>query len=371
MSPHAGDAERARLRRTAIGLIFQQFNLIPSLDVAANLAFQARIGGRLDPAWQTELTDRLGLADLTGRYPEQLSGGQQQRVAIGRALAGRPGLLLADEPTGNLDEATGDQVMGADARPRPPQRREPAHGHPQPASRRPHGTPDRAARRPDRAMNLLPVLAALLGHWRRHRVQLVTLIVGLAAATALWSGVQALNAQARASYDRAAAVLGGTTLATVIARDGQRFALADYVALRRAGWPVSPVLEGEFRADGSFLRVLGIDPVSLPAAAGALNLGGDTDRTLDFIAPPWLALAEPATAARLAGTEILPEIAAGRGPAARHAPRRHRPRRAAARRRGPGDAAPDRPGLAGAAARGRSRRDCGSPRPRTPAISPA
>ncbi len=107
----AGDAERARLRRTAIGLIFQQFNLIPSLDVAANLAFQARIAGRLDPDWQAELTRRLGLADLTDRYPEQLSGGQQQRVAIGRALAGRPGLLLADEPTGNLDEATGDQVM--------------------------------------------------------------------------------------------------------------------------------------------------------------------------------------------------------------------------------------------------------------------
>jgi putative ABC transport system ATP-binding protein len=107
----AGDAERARLRRTAIGLIFQQFNLIPSLDVAANLAFQARIAGRLDPDWQAELTRRLGLADLADRYPEQLSGGQQQRVAIGRALAGRPGLLLADEPTGNLDEATGDQVM--------------------------------------------------------------------------------------------------------------------------------------------------------------------------------------------------------------------------------------------------------------------
>jgi putative ABC transport system ATP-binding protein len=107
----AGDAERARLRRTAIGLIFQQFNLIPSLDVGANLAFQARIAGRLDPDWQAELTGRLGLADLADRYPEQLSGGQQQRVAIGRALAGRPGLLLADEPTGNLDEATGDQVM--------------------------------------------------------------------------------------------------------------------------------------------------------------------------------------------------------------------------------------------------------------------
>ncbi len=106
-----GDAGRARLRREAIGLVFQQFNLIPSLDVAGNLAFQARIAGRLDPVWQAELVGRLGLGALLGRYPEQLSGGQQQRVAIGRALAGRPGLILADEPTGNLDEATGDAVM--------------------------------------------------------------------------------------------------------------------------------------------------------------------------------------------------------------------------------------------------------------------
>jgi putative ABC transport system ATP-binding protein len=107
----AGDAARAALRRTAIGLVFQQFNLIPSLDVGGNLAFQARLAGRLDPAWQAELVARLGLADLLARYPEQLSGGQQQRVAIGRALAGRPGLILADEPTGNLDEATGDAVL--------------------------------------------------------------------------------------------------------------------------------------------------------------------------------------------------------------------------------------------------------------------
>jgi putative ABC transport system ATP-binding protein len=105
------DTGRARLRRAAIGLVFQQFNLIPSLDVAANLAFQARLAGRLDRGWQAELTRRLGLGGLVARYPEQLSGGQLQRVAIGRALAARPGLILADEPTGNLDEATGDAVI--------------------------------------------------------------------------------------------------------------------------------------------------------------------------------------------------------------------------------------------------------------------
>ncbi|MDV7142780.1 ABC transporter ATP-binding protein [Tropicimonas sp. TH_r6] len=105
------DAGRAAIRRERIGLVFQQFNLIPSLDLAANLAFQARLAGRHDPDWCAALAERLGLTPLLDRFPEQLSGGQQQRVAIGRALAPRPDLLLADEPTGNLDEATADTVL--------------------------------------------------------------------------------------------------------------------------------------------------------------------------------------------------------------------------------------------------------------------
>ena len=105
------DAARAAIRRERLGLVFQQFNLVPSLSVADNLNFQARLAGRHDPAWHTELVERLGLKPLLKRYPEQLSGGQQQRVAIGRALAVRPSLLLADEPTGNLDEDTADEVL--------------------------------------------------------------------------------------------------------------------------------------------------------------------------------------------------------------------------------------------------------------------
>ncbi len=105
------DAGRAALRRGTVGLVFQQFNLIPSLDVAANLAFHARLTGRHDAAWTAQLAEDLGLNHLLSRYPEQLSGGQQQRVAIGRTLAARPRLVLADEPTGNLDEATGDAVL--------------------------------------------------------------------------------------------------------------------------------------------------------------------------------------------------------------------------------------------------------------------
>ncbi len=105
------DSERAAMRRDRLGLVFQQFNLIPSLQVGDNLAFQARIAGRFDAAWQDELIERLGLRPLLDRYPEQLSGGQQQRVAIGRALAIKPLVLLADEPTGNLDETTADDVL--------------------------------------------------------------------------------------------------------------------------------------------------------------------------------------------------------------------------------------------------------------------
>jgi len=105
------DAGRAALRRDRLGLVFQQFNLIPSLSVDDNLKFQSRLAGKHDAAWHAELVERLGLGDLVKRYPEQLSGGQQQRVAIGRALAPKPLLLLADEPTGNLDEDTADEVL--------------------------------------------------------------------------------------------------------------------------------------------------------------------------------------------------------------------------------------------------------------------
>lgn len=105
------EPDRARLRRERLGLVFQQFHLVPSLSVADNLRLQARLAGREDPAWNRTLLERLGLTTMADRYPERLSGGQQQRLAIGRALAARPDLLLADEPTGNLDESSADEVL--------------------------------------------------------------------------------------------------------------------------------------------------------------------------------------------------------------------------------------------------------------------
>ena len=105
------EPDRARVRRTDVSVIFQQFNLIPSLTVEANIRFQAELSKRTDSAWINELVEVLGLKAHLGKYPEVLSGGQQQRVAIARSLALRPVFLLADEPTGNLDEKTSDTVV--------------------------------------------------------------------------------------------------------------------------------------------------------------------------------------------------------------------------------------------------------------------
>ncbi|SFS20983.1 putative ABC transport system ATP-binding protein [Yoonia litorea] len=107
----ADDAARAAIRRGSVGVVFQQFNLIPSLTVADNIAFQARLADKYDPQWSEALAGTMGLADHLRKYPEQLSGGQQQRVAIARTLAPKPALVLADEPTGNLDEDTARVVM--------------------------------------------------------------------------------------------------------------------------------------------------------------------------------------------------------------------------------------------------------------------
>ena len=108
-----GEAERANLRRSEVGIVFQQFNLIPSLTVEANIGFQASLAGRRDKTFESELVEELGLSDQLKQYPESLAGGQQQRVAIARALAARPKLLLADEPTGTLDESTASAVLTA------------------------------------------------------------------------------------------------------------------------------------------------------------------------------------------------------------------------------------------------------------------
>lgn len=146
------------------------------------------------------------------------------------------------------------------------------------------------------------VLTTLLSHWRRHPLELVTLLVGLMVATALWSGVQALNAEARASYARAAALLGGDRLERLVAT-GAPATLTDFATLRRAGWPVSPVLEGTIVIGETRLQVIGVEPLTLPP--GALTGAAEAQA---FLAPEGLGLVAPETAATLAGAPGLPPL---------------------------------------------------------------
>ncbi|MDR3454351.1 MAG: ABC transporter ATP-binding protein [Rhodoferax sp.] len=105
--------QRALLRRRQVGFVFQAFHVLPHLDVAQNVALPLLLLGQHDDARVQDMLDAVGLHGLGARLPQQLSGGQLQRVAIARALIHRPTLLLADEPTGNLDPATAAKVMDA------------------------------------------------------------------------------------------------------------------------------------------------------------------------------------------------------------------------------------------------------------------
>jgi putative ABC transport system ATP-binding protein len=107
------DDARALLRREAVGFVFQAFHVLPHLDVAQNVALPLLLLNRPDPARVEALLEAVGLGGLGARLPQQLSGGQLQRVAIARALVHQPALLLADEPTGNLDPTTAAKVMDA------------------------------------------------------------------------------------------------------------------------------------------------------------------------------------------------------------------------------------------------------------------
>jgi putative ABC transport system permease protein len=152
------------------------------------------------------------------------------------------------------------------------------------------------------------VLEVLLSHWRRHPMQLATLLIGLISATALWSGVQALNQQARLSYDRAAATFGGARTAMLVGRDGATFPQQMFVDLRRAGWPVSPVLEGRVQIGGRSFRLLGIEPVTLPAEVGNTPTIGRANLQ-SFILPPGETLVAPETLADLKQTEGVAPMA--------------------------------------------------------------
>ena len=153
-------------------------------------------------------------------------------------------------------------------------------------------------------------LSALLSHWARNPLQLFTLLAGLALATALWSGVQAINTEARSSYDAAAATLGEGQFDQLLAADGGTIAQADYIALRRAGWLVSPVVEGRLND----VRLVGLDPLTAPGGLGPVSLENDADIGA-FLSGSGQIFAHPDVLSQLqaTGAELIPapDIAPG------------------------------------------------------------
>lgn len=153
-------------------------------------------------------------------------------------------------------------------------------------------------------------LHALLSHWWRNPLQLFTLLAGLALATALWSGVQAVNAEARASYDAAAATLGEGQYDRLVRRDGQAIDQATYIELRRAGWLVSPVVQG--RLNG--VRIVGVDPLTAPGGIGPITLDEGTDIGR-FLTGEGQLFANAETAAKLSELNVVISVGAAPGTA--------------------------------------------------------
>jgi putative ABC transport system permease protein len=168
------------------------------------------------------------------------------------------------------------------------------------------------------------ILTTLLSHWLRHPVQLAAFAIGLMSATALWSGVQAINLHARASYDRAASAIGGDNGVMLVPTYGQDVPQSIFADLRRAGWLVSPVVEGRVRVRDRQIRLIGIEPVSLPHSAGLAPSMTDT-KLQPFLSSEGQTLVAPETAAELgliegatisteAGVSLPPIRIAGQAP---------------------------------------------------------
>ncbi len=145
---------------------------------------------------------------------------------------------------------------------------------------------------------------ALLSHWRYRPLQLLTLIVGVTLATGLWCAVQAINAEARASYDRAASVLAQNQLDQLVAKDGGRISSQTYARLRRAGLHVSPIIEGDYRFGATRIRLIGIDPLTMPSD-GMVPAPSDPSGLVEFIQTPGQMIVSAATAATLKDTSGL------------------------------------------------------------------
>lgn len=150
-------------------------------------------------------------------------------------------------------------------------------------------------------------LAALWSHWRRQPLQLATLVLGLALATGLWSAVQAINAEARAAYARAAAQLGTDRGERLVDASGAPIPLATYAALRRAGWAVTPVLEGRARLGGRWITLMGVEALTSPLLASVAPAGSGA-APLDVLTPPGRLFLHPQSAGRMTPDSHTPPV---------------------------------------------------------------
>ena len=213
------DKKLTQLRRDRIGFIFQAFNLIPTLTAAENITLPMKLAGRKpDREWLDNVVDTVGLRNRLEHRPSELSGGQQQRVAVARALASRPHIIFADEPTGNLDSRTGAEILVVHASGRARVRPDDRDGHPRPGGRvvrRPRGVPRRRphrrrAHRPDCRFRLRPhahpgglsiMFSLTINSIRAKKVRFLLTGVAVILGVAFMAGTLVLTDTIKQSYD--------------------------------------------------------------------------------------------------------------------------------------------------------------------------
>ena len=295
-----GETERTRLRRRDVGFVFQLFHLLPHLTVRDNVALPDLIAGVRERAYRQRvaaLLERVGLPDRAGDPVAGLSGGEMQRVAICRALLRRPRLLLADEPTGSLDDASGQVVMDLMLQMVAEEGRHPGLRHPQPRAGR-HGGPHPAApqrhpgggvRRPgivSRTM-LRYFCKTVSAHWRTNPVLYGLTVLGVALGVASVISIRILNQSAVASFAAGVRTIGGAADVVVTGKAGT-LPDAFYPLVRGTpgvarAWPVFESTVAVEGRPGTFVRLLGVDLLA-PApelrdalsafAPGAVAAGG-------------------------------------------------------------------------------------------------